>query len=298
MARKQTPVKGVVVVTGASTGIGEVCALYLDKMGFKVFAGVRKEADANALKQKASDRLTPIFIDVTDAASIESAANTVAASVNGTGLAGLVNNAGIQLGGPLEFIPIAEIRKLLDVNIIGHIAVTQAFLPLLREGHGRIVNMGSIIGRIPLPYLGAYCASKSGLEAITDSLRMELRPWNIPVSIIEPSLVKTPMWDKARVAAHETVKGFPKEAIDLYGPAITAVLRVLDSPPKIAKVATPANIVAKAVAHALTTKRPKSRYAVGWDAKLVALVSRFVPDRMRDWIALLIWRRLGLKGEV
>lgn len=298
MARKQTAVKGAVVVTGASTGIGEVCALYLDKVGFKVFAGVRKEADAEALKQKASDRLTPIFIDVTDAASIESAANTVATSVKGAGLVGLVNNAGIQVGGVLEFIPIAEIRKQLDVNVIGHIAVTQAFLPLLRKDHGRIINMGSITGRMSQPYLAPYSASKFAMEAISDSLRMELRPWRIPVSIIEPSVVKTPMWDKARHAAHETVKGFPQEAHDLYGPAITAVLRVLDAPENIARVATPPNIVAKAVAHALTTKRPKSRYVVGWDGKLGALVSKFVPDRIRDWIIMLIWRRLGLKGEV
>ncbi len=295
MGGKRKFVKKAVVITGASTGIGEVCALYLDKMGFDVFAGVRKEADGDALVQKASDRLCPILIDVTEVDSIVSALGTVTDKLGETGLAGLVNNAGIVVGGLIEFLPISEIKRQLEVNVIGHIAVTQAFLPLLRKGHGRIVNMGSITGRLPQPYLGAYSASKAALEAITDSLRLELRPWRIPVSIIEPSAIKTPMWDKARVAAHETINGFPEVARELYGPAITGVLGVLDDPDKIARVATPTEVVARCVVHALTARRPKIRYVVGWDAKLGALVTKFVPARMRDWITMLIWRRLGLR---
>jgi NAD(P)-dependent dehydrogenase (short-subunit alcohol dehydrogenase family) len=298
VAKKQIEIRGAVVVTGASSGIGEVCALYLDKLGFKVFAGVRKKVDGDNLKQKASDRLMSIFIDVTDSASIQSAKNTVAESIGEAGLAGLVNNAGVEVGGLLEFLPIAEIRRQLEVNVIGHIAVTQAFLPLLRKGGGRIVNMGSITGRMPLPYLGPYSASKFAMEAITDSLRMELRPWRIPVSIIEPSAIKTPMWDKARDAAHETIKHFPQEAHDLYGPAIKAMLGLLENPDKIAKMATPVSVVVKAVGHALTAKRPRYRYPVGWDAKLGILATKFVPARIRDWVIMLIWRRLGLKGEV
>lgn len=298
VAMRQGKIQGAVVVTGASTGIGEVCALYLDELGFKVFAGVRKKVDGDNVKQKASDRLTPVFIDVTDAESIESARDAVAGNVGESGLAGLVNNAGIEVGGLLEFLPIPEIRRQLEVNVLGHIAVTQAFLPLLRKGQGRIVNMGSITGRMPLPYLGPYSASKAAMEAITDSLRMELRPWRISVSVIEPSTVKTPMWDKAREAAHETVRDFPQEAHDLYGPAIKAMIGLLENPDKIAKVATPASAVAKAVAHALMARRPKARYPVGWDSKLGVLFTKFVPARTRDWIIMLIWRRLGLKGEV
>jgi len=290
--------KGAVVVTGSSTGIGNICALYLDKIGFRVFAGVRKEADAKALKDKASDRLTPIFIDITDASSIRSAVDTVSANVKDAGIYGLVNNAGISVGGLLEFLPIPDIRRQFETNIIGHIAVTQAFLPLIRKGHGRIVTMGSITGVMAQPYLSVYSASKAALEAITDSLRLELRKWNIPVSIIEPSVIKTPMWDKERDHAHKTIDSFPEKAFDLYGPAIKAVMRVLDNPDKITRVATPAETVAKAVAHALTANRPKYHYIVGWDAKLAALMSKFLPERMCDWIIMLIWRRLGLKDEV
>jgi NAD(P)-dependent dehydrogenase (short-subunit alcohol dehydrogenase family) len=298
VARKRKESRGAVVVTGASTGIGEVCALYLDKLGFKVFAGVRKKIDSDNLKNKASGRLDTIFIDITDAESIASAKESVAANVEGAGLAGLVNNAGIEVGGLLEFLPISEIRRQLEVNVIGTIAVTQAFLPLVRKGHGRIVNIGSITGRMPLPYLGPYSASKAAMEAITDSLRMELRPWRIPVSIIEPSTIKTPMWDKAREAAHETVKDFPQAAHDLYGPAIKAMIGLLEDPDKIARVATPASAVARAVVHAITARRPKARYPVGWDSKIGVLFTKFVPAKTRDWMIMLIWRRLGLKGEV
>ena len=249
MGVRQGKNQGSVVVTGASTGIGQVCALYLDELGFRVFAGVRRKVDGDTVKQKASERLTPVFIDVTDAESIASARDVVAQNVGETGLAGLVNNAGIEVGGLLEFLPVPEIRRQLEVNVLGHIAVTQAFLPLLRKGQGRIVNMGSITGKMPLPYLGPYSASKAAMEAITDSLRMELRPWKIPVSVIEPSAIKTPMWDKAREAAHETARAFPQEAHDLYGPAIQAMIGLLENPDKIAKVATPASAVAKTRSH-------------------------------------------------
>ena len=170
--------KKAVLITGASTGIGKACALYLDSIGFKVFAGVRREVDGNALREKASDRLTPVLIDVTDAESIKSALKFVSGEVGNIGLLGLVNNAGIvTASGLLEFLSITEIRDLLEVNLIGHIAVTQAFLSLIRKGHGRIVNMGSIAGIMPQPYLAPYSASKAALEAITDSLRLELKPW-------------------------------------------------------------------------------------------------------------------------
>ncbi|MFL5592423.1 MAG: SDR family NAD(P)-dependent oxidoreductase, partial [Ktedonobacteraceae bacterium] len=144
MGSKQKPSTGAVVVTGASSGIGEACALRLDQLGFCVFAGVRRESDGTALQRRASGRLTPIFLDVTDAALIISARDTVAAAIGDSGLVGLVNNAGIAIGGPLEFLPVTEIRRQLEVNVIGQVAVTQAFLPFLRQRQGRIVNIGSL----------------------------------------------------------------------------------------------------------------------------------------------------------
>ena len=188
----------------------------------RIFAGVRREADADALRRRASDRLTPIFLDVTEADSIASAVRVVTAGVGDTALAGVVNNAGIIVAGPLEFLPITEVRRQFEVNIIGQIAVTQAFLPLLRRGHGRVVNMGSIGGRVAMPFIGPYTASKFAMEAFTESLRIELRAWNIPVSIIEPSFIATPLWERSTAAAESMLATLPPEADQLYAALIAA----------------------------------------------------------------------------
>jgi NAD(P)-dependent dehydrogenase (short-subunit alcohol dehydrogenase family) len=220
MATKQSQSKGAVLVTGASTGIGRASALRLDQLGFQVFAGVRKDADGKALKQKAKGDFTPILLDVTDDASIAAAAKTVSKAVGNRGLAGLVNNAGIVVPGPLEFLPLGDLRSQIEVNVIGQVAVTQAFLPMLRKGRGRIVNIGSIGGRMATPFMGAYNASKFALEALTDSLRMELKPWEISVSIIEPGNIDTRIWEKGQDAADVLLEKLPKEGHDLYDPAL------------------------------------------------------------------------------
>jgi NAD(P)-dependent dehydrogenase (short-subunit alcohol dehydrogenase family) len=290
--------KRSILITGTSTGIGKACALYLDSIGFKVFAGVRREADGNALRKNASDRLTPVLIDITDSESIDSALKFVSGEVGEAGLAGLVNNAGINAGGLLEFLPIAEIRNLLEVNLIGHIAVTQAFLPLIRKGHGRIVNMGSGAGIMPLPYLAPYSASKAALKAITDSLRLELKPWRIPVSIIEPGIVYTPMWDKAETEAAIKAKSLPQEAFDLYGSTINEVVEILKNKKRIKMVAVSIDVVARTVARVLTAKRPGTRYIVGWDARLATFITWALPHRAIDWLVMLFfWRQLGLKEK-
>jgi short-subunit dehydrogenase len=220
----------------------------------------------------------------------------VSDKVDDAGLTALVNNAGIvTASGLLEFLPIAEIRKLLEVNLIGNIAVTQAFLPLIRKGHGRIINMGSISGIMPQPYLAPYSASKAALEAITTSLKLELKPWRIPVSIIEPGIVYTPMWDKAETVAVHTAKNSPQEAIDLYGPTINAIVAILKNKKRIKMVAVSIDVVARTVARVLTAKRPRTRYIVGWDAKLAAFLTWALPNRTLDWLAMMFWRQLGLK---
>lgn len=234
------------------------------------------------MKRKASERLIPILIDVTDAASIASAASTLSSIVGEAGLTGLVNNAGIVVAGPLEFLPIDALQKQLNVNVIGQIAVTQAFLPLLRKGRGRIINIGSISGQIALPFLGPYAASKFALEALTDSLRVELRPWNIPVSIIEPGNVITPIWQKSRATVDEIIKDFPQEAYEQYSTMIDALKKATV---RIGEAGIPADVVAKVVWQALTTKKPKTRYIVGRrKAKFRAILFRFLPDRLRDWL--------------
>ncbi|MBO3462734.1 SDR family NAD(P)-dependent oxidoreductase [Aetokthonos hydrillicola Thurmond2011] len=271
--------KKAVFVTGASTGIGKACALHLDKLGFRVFASVRKEADADALKAIASTEFTPILMDIVDGASITLAAETIAAAVSDIGLAGLVNNAGTAIISPLELLEIRELRHQFEVNLFGQLAVTQAFLPLLRKSQGRVVNIGSIIGKVAVPFLGSNCAAKFGMEALTDVLRMELRPWGISVSIIEPGYVATPIWDKVVSIGNETAANLPPYERNLYSGAIASACKSIL---KSSKAGIQADFVAKAVAHALTSKNPKTRYLVGRDAKLAALVSKFLPDRVLD----------------
>jgi NAD(P)-dependent dehydrogenase (short-subunit alcohol dehydrogenase family) len=169
-------VLGGVVITGASTGIGEACAFHLDALGFRVFAGVRDPADGERLTRAASDRVVPVQLDVTDAGSVRSAAETVAHLLADAPLKGLVNNSGIAVASPLEFVPLDALRRQMEVNVIGQVAVTQAFLAPLRRARGRIVNMGSMAGRFASPFMGPYSASKFALEALTDSLRLEAAP--------------------------------------------------------------------------------------------------------------------------
>ncbi|MBE9209360.1 SDR family NAD(P)-dependent oxidoreductase [Nostoc sp. LEGE 06077] len=274
--------QGVVVITGASTGIGEACALLLDKLGFCVFAGVRKDVDAQKLQQKASPRLIPIFLDITDADSIAFAVETIKNTV-GDEILGLVNNAGIAVPGPLELLPIAEFQQQIQVNLIGQLAVTQAFLGLLRQGRGRIVNMGSVSGRSAAPFLGAYNASKFALEALTDVMRMELRPWGISVSIIEPGAISTPIWEKSFTQADKAKDNLSPSAQDLYGAAMTAVRKKVGV---IASKSISSDVVAEAVVHALTAKKPKTRYLVGQDAKLAVVLKYLLPDRLYDRVIL------------
>ena len=186
-----------VVITGASSGVGRACTAALDRRGWRVFAAVRRDEDARRLGEGASPRWTPLRLDVTDAAQIDAAVQRVNEELGERGLAGLVNNAGIAVFGPLEFVHLDEMRRQLEVNVTGQVAVIQRFLPLLRAAKGRIVNVGSITGRVALPYFGPYTLTKFALEAISDVLRIELRKWGIRVSLVEPGSVDTPMWAKA-----------------------------------------------------------------------------------------------------
>jgi NAD(P)-dependent dehydrogenase (short-subunit alcohol dehydrogenase family) len=267
------------VITGASTGIGAACALHLDRLGWRVFAGVRKQADAETLKAQGSPRLTPISLEITDTVSISTAASAVAGAVGQAGLAGLVNNAGIVVPGPIEFLPLPDLRRQLEINVVGQVAVTQAFLPLIRAGRGRIVNMGSIQGRMATPFAGAYSASKFALEALTDALRLELAPWGISVSIVEPSAVATPIWEKSAKTAEAMLDSVQPEALVLYAEAIEAVKRTAAD---AAKRAVDPVEVARVVEHALTAARPRTRYVVGREAKFRAAMALLVPDRVRD----------------
>ena len=267
------------VITGASTGIGAACALALDKLGFRVFAGVRRAQDGEALRAQASPKLTPILLDVTDTPSIAQSAELVREAVGAAGLAGLVNNAGIVVAGPIEVLALNDLRKQLEVNVIGQVAATQAFIPLLRQGRGRIVNVGSIAGRATMPFMGPYSASKFALEALTDALRLELQAWGIHVSIVEPGAIATPLWRKSDDDAKQREATASPEAKALYGKAIAGVREAVR---KAEQRAIPADAVVEAVVHALTAPCPKTRYLVGADAKLRAALIKLLPDRLQD----------------
>jgi NAD(P)-dependent dehydrogenase (short-subunit alcohol dehydrogenase family) len=254
-----------VFVTGASSGIGAACAERLARSGWRVLAGVRGEGDAPAGTEE-------VLLDVTDAEQVRAAAGRV------DSLDALVNNAGIALAVPLEFVPVEELRRQLEVNVVAQVAVTQAFLPALRRARGRIVFMGSIAGRSALPFLGPYAASKHALEAVADSFRVELRPFGVDVAIVEPGTIATPIWTKSAAVADELAGRLPPAFAELYGARIAAFRRVA-----MARGAEGASAedVARTVERALTTGRPRARYVVGRDARIRSGIER-LPDRLRD----------------
>ena len=266
-----------VLITGASSGIGQACALWLEARGFRVFAGVRKEADGEALQAQSKGNVRPVLLDVVDKDSIAQASARVSGQANE--LDGLVNNAGVAVAGPLEFLPLEELRRQLEINVVGQIAVTQAFLPLLRPAKGRIVMMSSISGRVAAPMMGPYSASKFALEALSDALRRELRPWGLEVSVIEPGNIQTPIWSKGVNWGQQMRDNLPEAARQLYGRAIDAIIGYIRT--QDGSGLSP-NEVAKVVEHALSAPVPRTRYVVGQDAKVAALMTRLLPDRWVD----------------
>ena len=272
---------GVVLVTGASTGIGEATALHLRELGFDPVAGVRRDEDADRL---GGQGLRTVRLDVTDEEQIAAAGEAIGDGA----LAGLVNNAGVAVAAPLEFVPLDQLRRQLEVNLIGQVAVTQAFLPALRRAGGRIVNVSSIGGRVALPLLAPYSASKFALEGVSDSLRRELRTQGVDVILIEPGGVKTPIWGKGNELADELTGQMPPEGDRLYGRLIANVRK---ETVKIEKErGLPPRAVAEVIGKALTADRPRTRYVVGNDARIRAQLARLLPDRVMD---RLIGRALG-----
>lgn len=244
----------------------------MQRAGWEVYAAARKDADLERLRAAG---LHPVRIDVTDQASIDGARGEL-----GDGpLDGLVNNAGVAVAAPLEVIPIDSLRQQLEVNLVGQVAVTQAFIPALRQAKGRIVNVSSIGGRIALPLAGPYAASKFGLEAVSDSLRRELRPWGIDVIVIEPGGVKTPIWERGRATADEIESQMADEARELYG---KLAARMREETAKIAENGMEPDEIAAVVEEALTKDGPKTRYVVGREAKMRLRIKKLVGDRRFD----------------
>ena len=267
-----------VVITGASTGIGEATAYLLARHGFRVFAAVRREEDAVRLKASGLPMET-LLLDVTDTSSVSKAGRQVREATGGK-LFGLVNNAGIVVAGPLECLPIAELEKQLDINVVGPVRVTQEFLPMLRAARGRIVMMSSVAGRSALPMVGAYSASKFALEAIADTWRVELYRWGIEVVLVEPGATRTPIWDKSATLTVGIMEGADPERVALYKGLIEVGSGFAR---KASLEGMPVEEVAGTVLTALTGLRPKARYLLGrrvWQR----VVLEKLPVRLRDWI--------------
>lgn len=274
-----------IVVTGASTGIGRACALALERAGFRVFAGVRREADGVALADSGG-AIVLLSIEVTDAKSLAAARLEVERVQAGAPLRGVLANAGVLSVAPLEDQPIADLRRVLEVNFLGALATAQTFLPLLRASRGRVAFMSSTNGRMALPFLGSYSASKFALEGAADALRIELAPAGVHVALIEPGAIATPMLASRRI--EDLAASLLPGALARYEQALIAMLALME---KTRLRAAPVDKVAQAVVHAFTARSPKSRYPVGADAKLASWVARSLPDVVRDAI---LAREIGL----
>jgi NAD(P)-dependent dehydrogenase (short-subunit alcohol dehydrogenase family) len=269
-------VRGTVVVTGASTGIGDASARRLSGLGFDVVAGVRSEDAASRAREAG---LEPVLLDVTDASSVAAAAQFVESRVGERGLNGLVNNAGVAVSGPVELTPLDEWRRQLEVNLIGQVAVTQALLPAVLRGRGRVVMMSSIGGRIAGPLFGPYAASKFGLEAVSDALRREVAELGVRVVVVEPGAIATPIWGKGIAVGDEIVARGDPTARARYERLIAKVRAAAEAN---ARDGLPPSAVAEVIGEAMTADRPRTRYLVGREAKVRAALARALPDRVFD----------------
>lgn len=278
--------KPAVVITGASTGVGRATALLLDKQGYQVFAGIRTKKDADSLKLNASNNLIPIILDVTKLEHIKSAVELVSLAIIDRGLIGLINNAGILVDGPLEYLSLEELRWQFEVNVVGQVAVTQAFLPMLRQAKGRIVNIGSVSGKVSSPFFSALCASKFALEALTDALRMELHPWKIEVILIEPGSIASAAPDKVEESLLKKLANMSPTARAMYGDIYKFALEQLIESNRQGILPEE---VASTIQKALEASKPKTRYFVSKEKVVLSLflmLAKILPDRVCDAIQL------------
>ena len=284
-----------VLVTGASSGMGRACALRLVQEGFTVFAGVRKERDAQALRESGLAGLVPVILDVTDPKTILAAVREVSDAAGSAGLHGLVNNAGIAVPGPIELLPLDELRRQFEVNVFGQVAVTQAFLPLIRAARGRIVNVGSVGAKFALPFAGALNSSKAAFELINDSLRMELRPWGIHVVVVAPGAIRTAAEKKFIAESEASLSAYPPEGKALYASAYRAFVRAFMA---LESHGAGPEVMAAVVARAMTARVPKSRYPVGPNSRLLPLLFKALPASLADGLRLRIFHVYRPFGSV
>ncbi len=272
-----------VLITGTSTGMGRALALHLDGLGFRVLATVRTERDAAGWRSRPGGSVTPVLLDVADAASVARARLEVERALGPAGLFALVNNAGMSFRAPLEAVRLDAFRALFEVNVLGPLAMTQAFLPLLRRRRGRIVNVGSLTSFLTTPFHGPYSASKACLASLSRALRLEVEPLGVRVSLMLVGGVQTAIWDKVGRLTEEASRGAPPEVMGLYA---DRQRRALDHFIRRGRAGLTAEEAASRIARALTDPRPRHVYFVGRDARLFALLSRVLPASAIDRLVL------------
>jgi NAD(P)-dependent dehydrogenase (short-subunit alcohol dehydrogenase family) len=272
--------RGVVFITGASTGIGNATAQHMAKAGYDVIPGLRRD-------EPLPDPVKPpVLIDLSDPESIAPACKEVLARADGK-LVGLVNNAGYSVTGPFETLSVEDWRNQFEVNLFGHIAITSALLPALMANRGRVVTVGSIGGRMSLPFMGPYTSSKFAVRGWTDAMRMEVGPHGVRVSLIEPGAIATPLWEKGVSAAETHRDGLDPELREKYAQQMDGALKAAAMSEKMA---IPPERCARAIEHALTSRRPKARYLVGPDAHLQAGVAA-MPTRVLSGFTRMVTRQ-------
>jgi NAD(P)-dependent dehydrogenase (short-subunit alcohol dehydrogenase family) len=263
-----------VLVTGAARGIGRATTLRLAASGWDVIAGVRRVEDGEALVQEAPQRITAVELDITDDERVTAVAEGLPPDLDA-----VVNNAGIVVGGPVEAVPLHELRRQLEVNVVGQASVTQAVLPRLRRSRGRVVFVSSLSGRVATPMFGPYNASKFALEGMADALRLELAPWGIRVALVEPAQTDTDLWRNADADLNESIGLLTPEHRSLYAKHIDGFRKSI---PRSQRAASPVDGVAAVIEKALTDKRPRARYVVGRSARIQAFLSDVTPTRVLD----------------
>lgn len=277
------PTQKLIVVTGASTGIGASVARELARQGFHVLAGVRRDHDADAIR---STGIEPVILDITKPERVEALAARVAGDPRA--LHALVNNAGIQVNGPVEALPMAQWRWVFEVNLFGHIAVTQALLPALLRSKGRVINISSVGGKVAMATYGAYAGAKFALEAVSDSLRREVAPLGVQVVVVEPGGIRTEMAARGIATANHLAAQMTPEQDERYGNLVQAINTLMASGTASGLTADAA---ARVIAKAVTTRRPRTRYTIGRDAARVIRLARMLPDRTLDRVIAADLRR-------
>jgi NAD(P)-dependent dehydrogenase (short-subunit alcohol dehydrogenase family) len=282
------PTPRSIVITGASSGIGRATALRLAQRGWRVFAAVRKQSDAPEIRAGGSGSLETVLLDVTDRESIANAALEVTSRLDGRGLDGLFNNAGIGLVSPVECVQFDKLREIFEINLFGQIATIQAFLPLIRKARGRIINNGSVGDHLTPPFGGPLASSKAAFASISAALRLELRPQGIEVCIIEPGSINTPAVEKTLGGIEKTIAGFTPEGAALYGEPMRLTAHTFE---ENERAGSPPEAVAEVVERALIDRNPRTRYPAGKDSVKLALLARFLPEK---WLDVAVLRTFGL----